>query len=141
MSKRLNKRFKKQHAFVYLINELQLTDDEVLEFLTDSSVIDDYEGDLEEAEQLLRQDIGEVRRLKKLPPSNWLPELLEGIRHYLDYQERKVSRFNNEGHPVFNAKLPAPNARLAHFGLLVQLLHLKNNEIAYVLEEKSELTH
>ena len=56
MSKRLNKRFKKQHAFVYLINELQLTDDEVLEFLTDSSVIDDYEGDLEEAEQLLRQD-------------------------------------------------------------------------------------
>lgn len=141
MSKRLNKRFKKQHAFVYLINELQLTDDEVLDMLTDSPVFDDYDGDFEEAVQLLRQDIGEVRSLNKLPPSDWLPELLESIRQYLALQEQKVFRFNKEGHPIYNAQLPAPNARLAHFGLLVQLLHLKKNEIAYVLEEKSELTH
>ena len=137
MSKRLNKLFKKQHAFIYLLRELQLTDEDVLEFLTDSPAFDDYD-EFDDPEQKLRQDINDVRTLKKTPPSNWLPELLDGIKFYLEQQEDKVFRFNSGGHPVYNINLPAPNARLAHFGLIIQLLHLRNNKNAYVLEEKHE---
>lgn len=137
MSKRLDRKFKKQDMFPYVVNMLNLSNEWLLEEVLAEEVFNllppkNGETDTEGTLRYIQQ----VRDGARDVPKEWLYALTCVLSQLVECAIHKGEHVDNIGTPVWNGLLPADDDKLGQLLMLIEVLTVARNIPFYLLEPR-----